>query len=71
MRIWFGNVSGSSVRGAASHLLALRIDPLGDGEIGGFSPVVVSMKGNLRVIGAARESPIEDLSEIMDLMPTG
>jgi hypothetical protein len=50
-------------------VLALQIDPLCDGEIGGGSAVIVGVEGDLLVARAAGERPIEDFSEFVNLVP--
>jgi hypothetical protein len=45
-------------RAAAAHVLALQIDPLRDGEVGGGSAVIVGVESNLLVARAAGERPL-------------
>ena len=56
-------------RAAAAHLPALLIDPLRDGEVGGSGAVVVGMERDLLVAGAAGKRAVQDLAELVDLVP--
>jgi hypothetical protein len=56
-------------RAAAAHLPALLVDPLRDGEVRCGGAVVVGVERDLIISGAAREGSVEDLSQLMDLVP--
>jgi hypothetical protein len=56
-------------RAAAAHVLALRIDPLRDGEIGSGSAVIVGVEGDLLVARAACKRPIEDFLGVRESCP--
>jgi hypothetical protein len=55
--------------GAASHLLALRLRPIGDGEIGDAVPLLLAAKAICASSACAHESSIEDFSDIGNLIP--
>src|SRR5260370_35548479 len=56
-------------RAAATHLLALQVDPLGDGKICSGGAIVVGGEGDLFVAGAAGERPVENFSAVVKLVP--